>query len=328
MTQQSSKWARPSPTIRVGVLGLLAAILLVLPLALAPRAEAYIYWTTRALMQRPRSGARTSTAPVSTQGFIKRLGRSPTSLSTTRTSTGRRGADPGVGADTIGRAKLDGTGVVLRLFRAPGCFAGVVRPALWRWTRTTSTGRPIGDSAVGIGRAKLDGTGVDADFINLAVASHRVPSLSTATTSTGRTRGPIGRAKLDGTAVDESFISGRRCTPSDVAVDRDHIYWTGSPGGDRPRQDRRHRGRLAFITPRGDPGRRRSRRQARLLDRIRQPRHRTISRAKLDGTDVQRAFIDRIRNRGLPSRSMASGLRERRPRSRLSARRARRSSSR
>ena len=45
LTQQPSKWARPSPTIRVGVLGLFAAFLLVLPLALAPRAEAFIYWS-------------------------------------------------------------------------------------------------------------------------------------------------------------------------------------------------------------------------------------------------------------------------------------------
>ena len=45
LTQQSSKWARPAPTTRVGVLGLLAAILLVLPLALAARADAFVYWT-------------------------------------------------------------------------------------------------------------------------------------------------------------------------------------------------------------------------------------------------------------------------------------------
>ena len=46
MTQQPSKWTLRSPTIRVGVLGLLAAFLLLLPLAHAPRAEAYVYWNS------------------------------------------------------------------------------------------------------------------------------------------------------------------------------------------------------------------------------------------------------------------------------------------
>ena len=46
LTQQSSKWARSSPTIRVGVLGVLVTFLLVLPLALAPRADAYVYWNS------------------------------------------------------------------------------------------------------------------------------------------------------------------------------------------------------------------------------------------------------------------------------------------
>ena len=67
MTQQPSKRARPSPTIRVGVLGLFAAFLLVLPLALAPRAEAYIYWTD---IRHGRSGGPTSTAPASSRRFI------------------------------------------------------------------------------------------------------------------------------------------------------------------------------------------------------------------------------------------------------------------
>ena len=70
LTQQPSKWARPSPTIRVGVLGLLAAFLLALPLALAARAEAYIYWANvqslpgELFRDRPR---RTSTDPASTR---------------------------------------------------------------------------------------------------------------------------------------------------------------------------------------------------------------------------------------------------------------------
>ena len=43
MTGPTQQLARSFPTIHIGLLALLAA-LLVLPLALAPRAEAFIYW--------------------------------------------------------------------------------------------------------------------------------------------------------------------------------------------------------------------------------------------------------------------------------------------
>ena len=44
MTRPTRQRARPSPPTLAAVLALLAA-LLVLPLALAPRAEAFVYWT-------------------------------------------------------------------------------------------------------------------------------------------------------------------------------------------------------------------------------------------------------------------------------------------
>ena len=50
-TRRPSRWIRPSPTIRVGALGMLAAFLVALPLALAPRAEAFIYWTTGSIVR-------------------------------------------------------------------------------------------------------------------------------------------------------------------------------------------------------------------------------------------------------------------------------------
>src|SRR5262249_58467487 len=44
----------------------------------------------------------------------------------------------------------------------------------------------------------------------------------------------IGRANLDGTGASQSFITnppGNRFTPSGVAVDAGHVYWTNSPAG-------------------------------------------------------------------------------------------------
>ena len=100
LTQQPSKWTRPSPTIRVGVLGLLAAVLLVLPLALAPRAEAYVYWNT--------------------ESGIGRANLDGTAIDESFIVLGHPGAGSiavdarhiyWIQNDGIGRAKLDGTGV-------------------------------------------------------------------------------------------------------------------------------------------------------------------------------------------------------------------------
>ena len=82
MTQQPSKWARPSPTIRVGVLGVLVTFLLVLPLALTPRADAYVYWNSENGIGR----ANLDGTGVKKGSSSSRM--SPTSLSTTGTSTG------------------------------------------------------------------------------------------------------------------------------------------------------------------------------------------------------------------------------------------------
>ena len=103
MTQQPSKRARPSPTIRVGVLGLFAAFLLVLPLALAPRAEAFIYWSAQ-----PGAIGRANLDGTGVdESFIGdiRLSRAPRGRRRA-TSTG-----PHPNTSTIGRANLDGTGV-------------------------------------------------------------------------------------------------------------------------------------------------------------------------------------------------------------------------
>ncbi len=100
LTQQSSKWAPLSPTIRVGVLGLFAAILLVLPMALAPRAEAYVYWNN--------------------ESGIGRANLDGTAIDESFIVLGHPGAGSvavdarhiyWIQRDGIGRAKLDGTGV-------------------------------------------------------------------------------------------------------------------------------------------------------------------------------------------------------------------------
>ena len=266
LTQQSSKWARPSPTIRVGVLGLLVAFLLVLPLALAPSAQALIYWSR---------GDGINRANLDGSGVDQLF------LSDTGASGTYQSADVATDASYIywtaptgiGRAKLDGTSA------EPSFISGIntasivtyeklaVDAAHIYWNHyfcgyTSPTGEFQCTGA--IGRANLDGTGVDPTFIddviagNVAVDARFIywtnlgPANTPATTDTPDT---IGRAKLDGTGADPGFISvppGEAPEIHGLAVDADHLYWS----------------QVGFSGLRG-----------------------AIARANVDGTNVDQSFI-------------------------------------
>ena len=226
LTQQSSKWARSAPTIRVGVLGLLAAILLVLPLALASRAEAFIYWAG--------CGDRDCTRP----GGIGRANLDGTHAHPSFIS-GDAGLLPGLAVGTshvywtnggVGRAKLDGSGVnpsfINPNFIVYGYALGVaVDTSHVYWTSPNS-----------IGRANLDGSGVNPSFITgagflprgVAVDARHIYWANPSQNSEF-VQGSIGRANLNGTGVDPSFIAKAGYEPNGVAVDASHIYWTGGP---------------------------------------------------------------------------------------------------
>jgi hypothetical protein len=202
LTKQHSDRAWPSQTIVLGVLALLAALLVSL-FALAPRAEAYVYWTN--------SNA------------------------------------SGAGSIGIGRADLDGTGVRSRFIplSSPSAYlSDLALDAKHVYWAAACVGAPCTSGA--IGRANLDGTGVDPTFIggidpdptgvvvdgehvywtwSECDAGCSIPELQTAA-------GAIGRANLDGTGVDQSFVGinppGGGAPSGDLAVDAQHIYWTGS----------------------------------------------------------------------------------------------------
>ena len=176
----------------------LLAVLIALTLALASRAEAYVYWL----------------------GYHGEAGTIEE-------------ANP-----TIGRANLDGTGVkgdlvVLRLRGGGGGLA--VDDAHLYWANT-ATHEALG-IAPSIGRANLDGTGRNHGFIadvnvsfasGVAVDDEHVYWVSKFGDDFGfkPASGAIGRANLDGTGVDESFISGVNFPSGGVAVEGSHLYWT------------------------------------------------------------------------------------------------------
>jgi len=190
-------------------------------LAIAARADAFVYWTQ---LPPPRV--------FTTLGALYRGNLDGTG---TQVLT-EAGFNPyGVAVDgahlywsgppgKIARANLDGTGVdqsfITDLNPPEGSliYGVAVGGGHVYWTNA---------NAGTIGRANLDGTGVNRTFIagasdpvGVAVDGAHVYWANFDTDT-------IGRANLDGTGVNQSFISGAS-DPRGVAVDGSHVYWGGT----------------------------------------------------------------------------------------------------
>jgi hypothetical protein len=129
----------------------------------------------------------------------------------------------------IGRANLDGTGMIQKLIpfsgvdsveSAAACGIAVDRNyAYW----------PTGGT---LARAKLDGTGIDARFIVIPAGAQSCVAVDATHIYWATASGWIGRANLDGTGVNKDFIAGLGADPGvptapcGLAVDAAHIYWT------------------------------------------------------------------------------------------------------
>jgi virginiamycin B lyase len=197
----------------VAVLGLL-----VLSLALAARAEAYIYWanddpSTIGRADLDGTSVDQSFITPATGGVYAGLG----DLAVDSAHVYWTGSFAG----TIGRADLDGTGVdpsfVTDVY--PGGLAVDADHLYWT--------NPRGDT---IGRANRDGSGVDQDFISGTYFASGLGDLATDTSHIYWANygiGTIGRANLDGTNINQSFIEGYApgAAPVSLAVDASHIYW-------------------------------------------------------------------------------------------------------
>ena len=190
--------SRSSATHRFTVF-LLAAVF-PLSLALAPRAEAFVYWADMTPAT-ARSGAPTSTARASTRASSPRRRRRPTAgwRSTPRTSTGPTRAFRHDRARQPRRHAASTSSFIT---------VPVASAAGWRSTPRTSTGPTH--------RSRHDRARQPRRHGRRPELHHRPgpPSpgwRSTPRTSTGPTpvlAGTIGRANLDGTGVDQSFITG------------------------------------------------------------------------------------------------------------------------
>ena len=125
-----------------------------------------------------------------------------------------------IGAGSIGRADLDGTGADPDFITSLNLPQGVaVDGGHVYWT-----GGLPGFTATTTGRANLDGTGVNRAFIRgggqgLAVDAHYLYWTDWGT-------GVIFRNDLDGGGSPSPFIPGHTSHRGGLAVDADHVYWT------------------------------------------------------------------------------------------------------
>jgi hypothetical protein len=176
------------------------------------------------------------------------------------------GWDSRPAATTIGRARLDGTGVEHSFVSGTGrrpCGVALDRKHIyWGELQGGTVGTP--DEGGAIGRANRDGSGGNARFIpppdgggcGVAIAGSHIYWAS---------GGAIGRANLDGTGVDGQFIPGLaipRTSPTSlgggscgIAVAGKYIYWMNNAESGKPV---------------------------------------TIGRANLDGTGVNKRFINGV----------------------------------
>jgi virginiamycin B lyase len=211
-----------APSIRH--IPLLLAMLLALTLALASRAEAYVYWDNGDSIGRANldgTGMK--------RNFIPTPGEFDCGLAVDESHVYWGNSVDG----TIGRANLDGTGVdegyIADTNPSPACGVALDGAHVY-WANDAGVASGTGT----IGRANLDGTGVDESFITdvtfpsgMAVNATHIywASLPVPPPPSHRELGTIGRANLDGTGVDKSFIAE---TAYGVAVDAAHIYWASA----------------------------------------------------------------------------------------------------
>ena len=125
------------------------------------------------------------------------------------------------GANTIGRANLDGTGVN-QSFITTNDLNGVrgiaVNGSFIYWANSDNNT---------ISRANLDGTGVNNSFITGANGPIGVAVDTNFIYWTNASAGTIGRANLDGSSPNQSFITGANA-PRGIAVDSSHVYWANN----------------------------------------------------------------------------------------------------
>jgi hypothetical protein len=225
---------------------LLLAALLALALAIAPRAEAYVYWIEEhgdpgTIGEATIGRANLDGSDVKHDFIVLPLGGAVGGLGGLAVDDAHLyWVNPAAGepVPSIGRANLDGTApdhsFIADLNGSPLGGVAVDDEHVY-WVSVTAS--DIAGGTGGIARANLDGTGVDESFITdldfpaggLAVDGSHLYWINTDPREINALYGipdRIGRANLDGTGVDEGFIGASDL--QGVAVDDPHLWWAFS----------------------------------------------------------------------------------------------------
>jgi virginiamycin B lyase len=306
-TQRESLSAR---AIAIGhsSIGLLAALLLAallaLTLALAPRAEAYVYWTGFDPTEGPAIGRANLDGTGVDQSFITGLGFDLAVDGAHVYWTDRP-------RHRIGRANLDGTGVDQSFITQDsdtdvGGVAVDAAGIYWAGHFSESVCQTEECPDYGfISRLNLDGISAGAqlrlgagdDPCGVAVGASHV---YWADPGPG---GRIGRANLDFTGVDKEFITDVPVARCGVAVDAAHIYWS-SRNGMIARADLDGTGVDQSFVPAAGEALRVAVDDAHVY--WTDAAHPGIGRAKLDGTGVDQTFIPGVDAGGIAVDALSS----------------------
>jgi hypothetical protein len=212
--------------------------LFVLALALAPRAEAYVYWTNPdgTIGRANLDGTGVDNSFITSVGPKFGNDSVPDGVAVNSThlywvSSGVRlsGGVLGV-ALTIGRANLDGTAPNHRLIAnvgASGWRPGIAVDDTHVYWVSRFADEDSNPGTGAIGRANLDGTGVDEDFITGLDYPHEAVAVDGSHLYWDNLSQGIARANLDGTGVEQNFITGLDFTHG-LAVDDEHVWWSSS----------------------------------------------------------------------------------------------------
>jgi virginiamycin B lyase len=211
---------------------LLIPLATALTLAVAPRADAFIYWTQTDTL---RGTYPTGTVGLATQSasrvipdYIRNTGSrddpgNPCGVAVNSdnilwANNGTRQVSPSIATQFIKSPTISG-----KYFDVTGTPCGVAitdRYIFW-----------VNNSTSAIGRAMLDGRAPVQSFIG-GLSSPCGIAADTAHVYWGSLNSAsIGRANLDGTGVEQSFIKlPQSSMPCGVGVDAEHLYWANRNG--------------------------------------------------------------------------------------------------
>jgi hypothetical protein len=207
-TGNAGAWSRPA--------ALLLGLAFIVPLALAPRADAFIYWANGSDNTIGRA-ATDGTAP--SQSFI--------AGATFPRHVAVDGAHiywANLGTDTIGRANLNGSGANQSFVTGADDPEGVTVDDTYIYWANAS-GNTIGRAPL----ANPNGPGKNQSFVTGANLPQGVEVDGAHVYWTNLADGTIGRADLDGvTNKTQSFVAAGASNAQGLTVDETHVYWTFS----------------------------------------------------------------------------------------------------